>query len=263
MKKNKIWKIIWVVGVYAILTTILYLVILYKVEWEHKDLNTYLYFYDCNDKVCSSSIVQNDYYSKIMCKDNICPYITDIIDNNLILKENDHSLIFDYINGRIIDNSYDEYKHLKNGVFVVTDKSKKQGIIDLNGEVLVDLQYDYIGDYNNGMVAYKKDNLYGIISDDGKNMVDAKFEDIVLINDSIYAGRENNVYHIYSYTNNEYVNSNKYNFLESYMDVIFVVNNKKIDILTTDLNSTLLLKIDTFYDYTTEKERDSLKLSFD
>ena len=51
MKKTNIWKIIWLVGVYVILLFILYLVIIYKVKWEDKDLNRYLYFYNCNGYV--------------------------------------------------------------------------------------------------------------------------------------------------------------------------------------------------------------------
>ena len=41
------------------------------------------------------------------------------------------------------------------------------------------------------------------------------------------------------------------------------MNNKKIDILDKNLNSTLLMKINSFYDYTTEKERSSLKIRTD
>ena len=92
-----IWKIIWISGIFAILITILYLVVTYKVKWEHKDLNTYMYIYSCDDLVCSSTTKQNKYYSKILCENNTCPYITKILDNNkLILNKDNKSWIYDY-----------------------------------------------------------------------------------------------------------------------------------------------------------------------
>ena len=46
----------------------------------------------------------------------------------------------------------------------------------------------------------------------------------------------------------------------SYEDIILTVNDKKIDIMNTDLKSTLIMRITTYYDYTIEKERDSLNI---
>ena len=46
----------------------------------------------------------------------------------------------------------------------------------------------------------------------------------------------------------------------SYEDIILTVNDKKIDIMNTDLKSTLIMYITTYYDYTIEKERDSLNI---
>ena len=45
--------------------------------------------------------------------------------------------------------------------------------------------------------------------------------------------------------------------------IIVVSYNKKIDILDDKLSSLLLMKIDTFYDYTTGQERDSLNIYSD
>lgn len=264
MKKNNIWKIVWIVGIYAVLITVLYLVILYKVEWEGKDLNTYLYFYDCNNNLCTSTTKQDEYYSRYMCKNNFCPYITTVVNNNLILTDGEISLIYNYVNGDIIDDSYDKYRFINEDMVVVTDlTSKKEGIINLDGEILVDVKYDYIDDYNNGLISFKSNTLFGINSIDGASLVNSNFSDVVLINDKIYAGMKDNTYSIYSYAENEIVNLNQYEFVESFDNLIFVVSNNKVDILTDELNSTLLIKIDTFYNYTTEKERESLNLRSD
>ena len=66
MKNNSLWRVIWIVGIYAVLVSILYLVIIYKVKWENKDLNKYLYFYNCSGQICTSDISQNNFYSKIV-----------------------------------------------------------------------------------------------------------------------------------------------------------------------------------------------------
>ncbi|MBQ2873155.1 MAG: WG repeat-containing protein [Bacilli bacterium] len=260
---SKIWKIIWISGIYILLFIILYLVVIYKVEWEDKDLNTYLYFYNCNHELCSSTTKQDDYYSKIVCENNVCPYIESVIGNNLILRKENNSWIYNYITDKIINNSYIDYRYIGHDMFVVTNDTNNQGVINLSGEILVSPKYDYIDDYNNGIISYKKDNLFGIDTVDNIYQVSNDYEDIVLINDKIFAGRKDNIYHLYSYNDVNNENANKYNFVYAYEDIILVANNKKIDILDTKLNSTLLIKIDSFYEYTIEKERDSLDIYVD
>ena len=88
MKKNNLLRISWIVGIYAILVLLLYLVVTYKVKWEDKDLNTYLYFYDCSNDLCTSTIKPDNYYGSIVCKDDICPYIKEKNNNYLILDNN-------------------------------------------------------------------------------------------------------------------------------------------------------------------------------
>lgn len=263
MKGSKIWKIIWVSGIYAILLVILYLVILYKVQWEDKDLNMYLYLYDCNHNLCSSSAVQEDYYSRVKCNEDNCPYITNIIGNNVILNDGTKSWLYDYIDGVIVNEDYVEYRYIEEDMFVVTDTTGNQGIISLDGSILVNPGYTYIDDYDNGFISYMRENLYGIDTLNNMYQIAPEYQDIVLINDKMFAGMKDNIYYLYSYNdiNNEDVN--RYNYVNAYDGVILVINNKKIDILNTNLNSTLLMKIDTFYEYTTEKERKSLYLYSD
>lgn len=264
MKSSNLWRIIWIVGIYLLLGIILYLVILYKVEWEYKDLNSYLYLYDCGNDLCTSTIPQNNYYSKILCDDDVCPYIVDIIGDNLILKNNNKSWLYNYNDNKIVNDKYFDYRYIGNDMYIVADQLSDQsimnGVINKNGEVLVPFKYDYIDNYKNDFISYVKNNLYGIVSNDGLIDTQPIYEDVVLINDKIFAGMKDNIYHLYSYNDINNENANKYNYVYAYDDIIFVVNNKKIDILDSNLNSTLLMKIDTFYEYTTEKERGSLKI---
>ena len=264
MKSSKIWKIIWMVGVYAILLIILYLVILYKVKWEHKDLNTYLYFYDCGRELCSSNNAISDYYSKVLCEKDQCPYIDNIIDDILILKTMDNkSWLYNYVDGVEVNTKYNSYRYIGKDMYVVSDALKKYGVIDSKGTVLVELKYNYIDEYKNGIISYIDNNLYGIVSVDGKLNIDSVYEDVVLINDKIFAGKIDNVYQMHSYNDINSDTSNKYNYVYSYDDTIVVFKDKKIDILDSNLNSVLLMKIDSFYDYSTEREKGSLDIYSD
>ena len=264
MKSSKIWRIIWISGIYLMLFVILYLVVLYKVKWEGKDLNTYLYFYDCNHELCSSTIKQDDYFSKYLCDNKECPYIDTIIGDRLILRNNNSSLIYDYINGNVIDNTYNDYRYIGNDLYVVCDKNNKYGIINNTGNLIVDLKYEYIHDYYNGIISYKKNGLFGIVNISENKNISNVYDDIILINDKIFAAKKDNIYQMYDYNNTNNENSsNKYNFVYSDNGIIVVSYNKKIDILDDKLSSLLLMKIDTFYDYTTGQERDSLNIYSD
>ena len=87
-----------------------------------------------------------------------------------------------------------------------------------------------------------------------------KLNPILLINDKLYGYVEDNNYFIASYDTKNKVNDNSYNYMFSYEDIILTINDKKIDIMNTDLKSTLIMRITTYYDYTIEKERDSLNI---
>ena len=158
MKNDKLWRIIWIVGIYAILGVLLYLVILYKVEWEHKDLNTYLYFYNCNHELCSSINHQDDYYSKFLCEDDICPSIKSIDRDNLVLQGENSSWIYNYVNGEVVASKYKNYRYIGDNLYVVTNDNQTYGVVDINGELLADLNYSYIVDYDADLqlLSYKK-----------------------------------------------------------------------------------------------------------
>ena len=111
MKKN-VWRIVWIVGIYAVLVTILYMVVIYKVKWEDRDLNTYLYFYNCSGRVCTSSDKQHKYYSAFLCKKKKCPHVTEMNSTYAVLSDNKNSYIFDYVNNKLVSGEYIDYKLL-------------------------------------------------------------------------------------------------------------------------------------------------------
>ena len=248
---------------YAILLIILYLVVLYKVKWEDRDFNTYLYFYDCNNNVCSSITKPKEYYNRIVCENHQCPYISSFTNNILILTNNNKSWLYDYKTGSIFNDDYIDYALFKDDVFVVTDQNMKKGIIDKEGKVLVKVKYDEIIDYNFGLVVYKENNLYGIDYVSGEKIISPKYDDVIIVDNTMYAAMNDNKYQIYNVVNNSLKSSIKYDYIWTNNDLLLTITNKQLDILNNKLDSNLLMKINTYLDYDTSSERKSLKIHYD
>lgn len=260
MLKNNLWKIISYIGVILILIIILYLVVLYKVTWETRDFNTYLYFYNCNDVVCTSTTKpKNVKYNKIVC-DGDCPYVSTFIDNIVVLKKDDFSWLYDYKEGEIYNNKYTNYELMDNGNFIVTDNNSLQGVMNISGELMTLINYSEIIDYNYGLVLYKENGKYGIDYDSGEEVISAKYDDIILIDNTMYAALNNDKYQIYNVVNDAPKNNVKYDYIWAFGDLLLVVKDKQLDILNNRLESNLLMKIKTYLGYTKDIERKSLKI---
>lgn len=261
MKNNKLWHVIWIIGIYLVLIIVLYLVIIYKVKWENKDLSTYLYFYDCGNTLCTSTTIPEKYYNKLKCDYDICPYITEINNDMVVLSNNSKSWIYNYKSDKIINDKYIKYHWINKDTLVVANNYDLYGVINVNNELLVDFSYNYIKDYKNEYVVYSRDNYFGIDNVKEKNSVDATYEDITLINDKYFGYLDNNKYYIASLVNKEKINDTSYEYMYSFNNFVLVVKDKKIDILSgDDLKSKLLLKIDTLYSYSTNKEQSTLNI---
>lgn len=263
MKKNKIWRLLWLLSLNAALAIILYLVVIYKVTWETKDFNTYLYFYDCNNNVCSTTNKPSNIYSKIVCDDGNCPYVSGISDDILILTKENVSWLYDYKKGEVYDKDYVGYKLIDNGYYIVTDSTGKEGIIDSTLKTIVSNKYDQIQDYNFGLVVHKKDNLFGIDYESGDKVISPKFDEVIIINNTMYAAKSNGKYLIYNIVNNSLKDNNQYDYLWTNNDLIIVIKDKKLDILNNLLESKLLMKIDTYFSYNRKSEIDSLNIRHD
>lgn len=256
-KFNNIWKIIWIVGIYSVLILIFLLVINYKVEWETKDLNRYMYFYDCSNNVCTSDIEQNNYYGKMLCKDDICPYIIEQNNEKLILNDNNKIMLYDYKQDKIINEMYSDYYFINDNLIAVKNNENKYGLIDLNGDIVSELNYSKIIDYKNGYLIYNDEEKYNL-----KNIITNQdiingYDYMEFINEKYLIVKEKQNYMLYNYNEKKIINQ-KYNYLYPAENYIITFNNKKIDILDKSLNSVLIIKINTDYEYTTSKEQGSL-----
>lgn len=263
MKKSRLWRVIWIIALYGLLIAILYLVILYKVKWQDKDLNTYLYFYACDNNLCTSSTKPKEYYNKIVCENNICPYVEDINDNLVILNNSSKSWIYDYANNKIINNKYKEYKHINKNYYVFKDYNNKYGIMESQGKIILDPTYDDILDFKDNCLITREEDQFKIRSIENKDEVllniNAEFSNFKLINSKYYLYQYDNKYYINTINGDNKINDSTYDYLLSIDNIVLAVSDKLIDILNNDLESTLIMKIPTYYEYKIVEERETLE----
>ncbi len=69
------------------------------------------------------------------------------------------------------------FNHIKQG-FLLVIKNDKQGLINLKNEIVLPIEYDYIGFYNNGFIILGKNNKDCVINDSLKMVIDFKYNSI-------------------------------------------------------------------------------------
>lgn len=171
MKINK-YRCMWVVSLFLILIIILYLVIKYKIYYQYLEHN-YIYFYECSGNLCTSSMKDDSklLYSTYDCSYDECPSFSGVINDNYVLLKGKDNILFNYKDGRVISFIYDNYYFIDNE-YIIVYKDDKYGIINVNGNVVCEVDYDEIGiikdDVIEGVlfdnIIVKKDQKYGIIS---------------------------------------------------------------------------------------------------
>ena len=257
IKKVNLWHLLWLLGVYAILIVILVMIIEYKVKWESKDLNTYLYFYNCSNNLCTTTTPVSNYYSSIKCDRKECPYIKEKENNLVILSLHDKEYVYDYYNDKIINDDFVAYS-FSNNSFIIKNDNDKYGIADREGKIIVEAKYNKIIDYRNGIFAYLDNSKVGISKIDKSININPTYEDAMIISDKYYSYLEDGYYYIASFDTELPVINEKFDYVYVTDGATLIIKDKKIDILDSSLNSKLLLQIDSYYSYKTERERNSL-----
>lgn len=173
-RKINIPKIIWISSIFALLITILIMVMDYKINYEYSDkTSNKLYFFKCDNEVCVSEAnnLKKELYSEYNCY-TICPkYKGTINEKYALLKNSTGYILYNYLEGIKIAEDYDEYKFINDNYIIVT-KNNKEGVIDINSTKTIDTNYTQIGYYKNkNLIGYNTQNIivksgdtYGIIN---------------------------------------------------------------------------------------------------
>lgn len=185
MKKIKVARVVWIVCLFLFLIVVLLMVMDYKINYQYLSHN-YLYFYECDGELCVTSVKDNQklLYSSYDCGYLDCPiYKRSISDSYALLNEENRVLLYQYRDGNVISDSYDNYEMIDNK-YIIVQKSNLYGIIDVSGKEIVKPIYEDMGLHNNGyLLGYgvngiiaMKNGKYGIISyKDGKMLEDFKY----------------------------------------------------------------------------------------
>ena len=264
MKQNNSWRIVWVVSIYAALITILYLVVVYKVKWEDADLSKYNYFYKCgSNMVCTTDQKVTDYYSRVKCTNNVCPRILDVRGDILLIGDDNNNYLFDYRNSKVINDTYQKYKFSSDSkAFIAVDNNGKYGVVNADKEIMVNFNYNKIVDYLDEIILYEENDLLAINDINNSILVAPKYKEIKLFTKDKFIYGENNSYVVAYIKDSMSVNGSQYDYVYPYNNMLLVVKNSQLDILGSDMKSKLSSKINTYYTYTKEEERDSLQIEY-
>lgn len=262
MKKINWWKLVWVLGIYIILGLILYLVIEYKVKWESLDTNKYLYFYDCDSNLCTSTTKVGSYYSRYIYKKD-SPYIISYDDETAIINDNGKYLVYDYKNDKVISKSYDWYKYLfyNGNTYFIIRGNNKVGIIDNQGSMVVNNIYDNIALENN-MLKVSNNSLYGLLDSDFNIYLDIEYQYVEVNVENVIIEKDNK-YSLLSLSK-EVIGSD-YLYISKVDNSNYLVIDKdnKIDIVNNKLESNLIMIIDGSLDYSNTNNIDTLNIRFE
>lgn len=81
--------------------------------------------------------------------------------------------------GRIvIEPKYDLLEILENPMYARVTLDRQSGVIDVNGKVIVPLEYDYVGRMSEDVIIVTRDGLYGCFDKTGKMVVPIEREEI-------------------------------------------------------------------------------------
>ena len=262
MKKINWWKLVWVLGVYIILGLILYLVIEYKVKWESLDTNKYLYFYDCESNLCTSTTKVGSYYSRYIYKKD-SPYVVNYNEDTVIINDNGKYLVYDYKNDKVVSDSYDWYEYLyyNDGVYFIVKSNNKTGIIDEQGSMIVNNIYDSIV-LSGKMLKVRNDNLYGLLDSDFNNYLDIEYQYVEVNGENIIIEKDNK-YSLLSLSKEVMGSDYVYITKVDGSNYLVIDKDNKIDIVNNKLESNLIMIIDGHLDYSDSSNIDTLNIRFE
>lgn len=174
-KKINVYRIMWVSSIFLFLIVVLIMVMDYKINYEYLlESNSKLYFYQCDNELCTTEVEDKDkeIYSAYDCWYEACPvYKSNVNDDHVLLEKDNIIILYNYKTGEEISRDYNNYTFIDNE-HIIVEKNEKYGIIDIQNKVIVNLEYDEIGYYEDGLlkgyntrnIVATKGNKLGIIS---------------------------------------------------------------------------------------------------
>lgn len=172
-KRINIARLVWILSIFTLLIVILLMVMDYKINYQYSNYESIIYFYNCNDKLCTTNTKNNKKkaYSKYECH-NVCPTYKGTINNDYaLLKDETGYILYNYKLGVKITEGYNKYTFITDK-YIIVEKNKLEGVIDIDNNIIISPEYTKIGYYKNDtLIGYnqesiisQKEDVYGILN---------------------------------------------------------------------------------------------------
>ena len=121
----------------------------------------------------------------------------------------------------------DNRKYIKNDKYLITANNGKYGIIDYNGNIILDLIYDYIKIIDNGFII-KENNKFGIINENKEYILKPEYQEIFDYKNNLVIKKDNK----YAIINDkkETIIDYEIDYTEQLEDYLIIIKNNKLGI---------------------------------
>lgn len=203
MKKSK--KIIIIVVLILVVLVIGIYTAYYIFKNKDKKDTNYYYKVDNNSIMLLSNDKIVNFYN---CNGECSVYENYFVNGKLLLNDNEKIYLYDLVKGSKLSQEYDKLYFVKDDSTVkyfVVNNGSLYGVMDLNGNVIVNLNYEELGsikedavsnfDVANDLISAKSNGLYGVVSlSNGKGVIDFQYDDIKISSGKIGAKTQDKWY---------------------------------------------------------------------
>lgn len=203
MKKSK--KIIIIVVLILVVLVIGIYTAYYIFKNKDKKDTNYYYKVDNNSIMLLSNDKIVNFYN---CNGECSVYENYFVNGRLLLNDNGKIYLYDLVKGSKLSQEYDKLYFVKDDSTVkyfVVNNGSLYGVMDLNGNVTVNLNYEELGsikedavsnfDVANDLISAKSNGLYGVVSlSSGKGVIDFQYDDIKISSGKIGAKTQDKWY---------------------------------------------------------------------
>ena len=203
MRKNK--KIIIIVVLILVVLVIGIYTAYYIFKNKDKKDTNYYYKVDNNSIMLLSNDKIVNFYN---CNGECSVYENYFVNGRLLLNDNGKIYLYDLVKGSKLSQEYDKLYFVKDDSTVkyfVVNNGSLYGVMDLNGNVTVNLNYEELGsikedavsnfDVANDLISAKSNGLYGVVSlSNGKGVIDFQYDDIKISSGKIGAKTQDKWY---------------------------------------------------------------------
>lgn len=203
MKKSK--KIIIIVVLILVVLVIGIYTAYYIFKNKDKKDTNYYYKVDNNSIMLLSNDKIVNFYN---CNGECSVYENYFVNGRLLLNDNEKIYLYDLVKGSKLSQEYDKLYFVKDDSTVkyfVVNNGSLYGVMDLNGNVTVNLNYEELGsikedavsnfDVANDLISAKSNGLYGVVSlSNGKGVIDFQYDNIKISSGKIGAKTQDKWY---------------------------------------------------------------------